>query len=130
MSSLRKNFPFLKKIELIQPSSNFDMEKYDVIFTTEKNLDYIYVNRVLEQKNLDDVRHKLRYTQQNITSKREENNEKELVDLNQLFSIIGNAILVDFKIIPISNKNIFKETVNQVVSYVNSLNPAELANVL
>lgn len=129
MSSLRKNFPFLKKIELIQPSSNFDMEKYDVIFTTEKNLDYIYVNRVLEQKNLDDVRHKLRYTQQNITSKREENNEKELVDLNQLFSI-GNAILVDFKIIPISNKNIFKETVNQVVSYVNSLNPAELANVL
>lgn len=65
MSNLRKNFPFLKKIELIQSSIHITQEKYDVIFTTEKELDYIYINPMLDQKNLENIRHQLRLIQQN-----------------------------------------------------------------
>ncbi|MDM5144991.1 hypothetical protein ICE98_02095 [Lactococcus lactis] len=64
MSNLRKNFPFLKKIELIQSSVKVVKSQYDVIFTTEKELDYLYINPMLDQKNLDDTRHQLRHIQQ------------------------------------------------------------------
>ncbi|MBD4919482.1 transcription antiterminator, partial [Xanthomonas citri pv. citri] len=56
MSNLRKNFPFLKKIDLIQNSVKVVKSQYDVIFTTEKEFDYLYINPMLDQKNLDNIR--------------------------------------------------------------------------
>lgn len=50
MSNLRKNFPFLKKIDLIQNSVKVVKSQYDVIFTTEKEFDYLYINPMLDQK--------------------------------------------------------------------------------
>ncbi|PCR99156.1 BglG family transcription antiterminator [Lactococcus fujiensis] len=130
MSSLRKNFPFLKKIDLIQPSFDFDKTRYDVIFTTETNLeDYIYVNRTLEQNNLDEIRHKLRAIQQNTKPVISDESEKEFVNLNQLFSI-GNSILTDFEIVNLENRSSLTDVVNQVVTHVNTSNPSELAYVL
>ena len=64
ISHLKKNFPFLKRIDIIQMSEIPDLAHYDVVFTTEKELDYIYVSRILDQKNTDDIRHQLRVIQQ------------------------------------------------------------------
>ncbi len=129
ISSLRKNFPFLKKIDIIQTSVNFDKTQYDAVFTTEKELDYIYVNRTLEQKNLDEIRHKLRMIQQTSKPVSVDSGEKDFANLNQLFSI-GNGILTDFKITEIDNLTNLSDVVNQVVSCVNSSQPEKLAELL
>ncbi|MCL2114087.1 MAG: transcription antiterminator [Streptococcaceae bacterium] len=129
MSSLRKNFPFLKKIDLIQSSTKFDKNLYDVIFTTEKELDYIYVSRTLEQKNLDDIRHKLRTIQQGSRAVSTDENQKNFINLNQMFST-GQAILTDFKVTHITNLSVLTDVVNKVVSTVNEDNQKELAKLL
>ncbi|MFC4651665.1 BglG family transcription antiterminator [Lactococcus nasutitermitis] len=129
MSNLRKNFPFLNKIDIIQTSARFDKSQYDAIFTTEKEMDYIYVSRNLEQKNLDTIRHKLRSIQQNTRTVKSDNNEKNFVNLNQLFSI-GNGILTDFTIREIENLPNLTDVVNQVVSFVNSSQTESLSQLL
>lgn len=130
ISSLRKNFPFLKKIDLIQPSASFDKKQYDVIFTTERNLDYIYVNRTLEQKNLDTLRRQLRNIQQNTKpSISSDYSEKEFVNLNQLFTI-GNTILNNFDITKLENQPKLTQTVNLIVNCIDSKDRQALAQLL
>jgi mannitol operon transcriptional antiterminator len=129
MSNLRKNFPFLKKIKLVQSSSKVDSSKYDVIFTTEKALDYLYVNRNLEQKNLDDIRHQLRTIQQKTKISKNETQEKNIVNLNQVFTA-GNQIIDRFSITELDNQAELTATVNQVVNCVNSNDPFDLAKLL
>ena len=129
ISSLRKNFPFLKKIDLIQPSSSFDKKTYDVILTTEKNLDYLYVNRTLDQKNLDDLRHQLRNIQQNAQPRTLDFSEKEFVNLSSLFAV-GNTILNTFEIVALDNPADLASTVNQIVALVDSPRPQELSQLL
>lgn len=129
MSSLRKNFPFLKKIDLIQSSTKFDQSQYDVVFTTEKELDYLYVSRTLEQKNLDDIRHKLRSIQQKTKTTSTDETQKSFVNLNQLFST-GNEILKEFRVEELTNLSVLSDVVNKVVNAVNKENKEELASLL
>lgn len=129
VSDLRKNFPFLKKIDIIQTSVKFDKSQYDAIFTTEKDLDYIYVNRTLEQNNLDEIRHKLREIQQTHRTIDFDSNEKSFINLSQLFSI-GNLILTTFQITDIDNQPQLSDVINQVVRLVNSSEPIILKKIL
>ncbi|MGF2028479.1 BglG family transcription antiterminator [Lactococcus lactis] len=130
MSNLRKNFPFLKKIELIQSSIHITQEKYDVIFTTEKELDYLYINPMLDQKNLENIRHQLRLIQQKsraLTSDSEK--EKNFLNLNDLFSI-GNEILKSFEILSLENKAELHDTVKQIIQRVNPEDSGELVHLV
>lgn len=131
MSDLRKNFPFLKKIELIQSSMKFEKSKYDVIFTTEKELDYLYVSRMMDQKNLDGLRQKLREIQQNKKVLRldEDEVQKDFIDLNALF-IVGNALVKGFEIKKITNKAVLSDVVTQIIHDVNPDDSGELVNLI
>lgn len=132
ISNLRKNYPFLKKIDIIQSSVNFDKTHYDVIFTTEKGSDYIYINHTIEQKNLDDIRRKLRVIQQSrvpINSSDPPSGKKFFVNLSQLFSI-SNGILTDFKITEIDDFKNLLDVISQIVALVNSNQPEILAKIL
>ena len=97
ISNLRKNFPFLQKIEILQLSQKLDNSLYDAIFTTEENLPYIYVDRVLTQHSLDEMRRRLRRIQQKARPIKTLNPQENFLDLNQLFSL-SNQLLTDFTI--------------------------------
>ena len=129
MSSLRKNFPFLRKIDLIQSSKSVDKNQYDVIFTTEKELDYLYVSRDLDQKNLDEIRHKLRIIQQNIDPSSSEEPQKSFVNLNELFKV-GNKLLASFEVTAIKNRADLTDVVKQVVKDVNVKDSGSLVSLL
>lgn len=118
INNLQKNFPFLKQIDIMQPSTKFDPNQYDVIFTTEHHLDYIYVDRYLQQKNLDDLRHRLRDIQQNgqhVTSNKVSEN---FVNINQLFAI-GQEIIEQFEIQEIKNVKNLSEVVAKITEMIN-----------
>lgn len=131
MSSLRKNFPFLRRIDLIQSSTKFDKNQYDVFLTTEKDLDYIYVSRTLEQKNLDDIRRKLRMIQQSTRKSAiySEDSPNNFISLNQLFST-GNLLLNEFEISKISNLPTITDVIHQIVQEIEVKNPKAIENVL
>lgn len=131
MSSLRKNFPFLRRIDLIQSSTKFDKNQYDVFLTTEKDLDYIYVSRTLEQKNLDDIRRKLRMIQQSTRKSAiySEDSPNNFISLNQLFST-GNLLLNEFEISKISNLPTITDVIHQIVQEIEVKNPEAIENVL
>lgn len=126
ISNLRKNFPFLTKIDLIQTSVKIDKASYDVIFTTERNLDFIYVERFLQQKNLDDIRHKLREIQQNGKPVKSHERDENFVNLNQLFNV-GNQIVKDFELSELQNSSNFAQTVEKITE---QLKLPELTNLL
>ena len=128
MSNLKKNFPFLRKIDLIQTTQDFDKSYYDAVFTTEKELDYIYVNLNLEHKNLDEIRHQLRMIQQN-TSVRADDNQKNIVNLNQLFTI-STTLINSFSIDTLDNLSVLTETIRSVVSMTQSTDKAALRKLL
>ena len=66
--------------------------QYDVIFTTEKEFDYLYINPMLDQKNLDDIRHQLRHIQQKSrTLTIDSKEQRNFLNLNDLFTT-GNEI--------------------------------------
>lgn len=130
ISDLRKNFPFLKRIDIVQTSAKFDRSLYDAIFTTEKELDnYIYIERALEPKNLDRIRHQLRDIQRHTSARRSDEANQSFINLNQLFSI-GNSILTDFTITKIDNLSSLTDVVNQVVNHVNLVQSQKIADIL
>ncbi|MDR2977115.1 MAG: helix-turn-helix domain-containing protein [Streptococcaceae bacterium] len=129
ISSLRKNFPFLKRIDIIQTSASFDKSMYDAIFTTEKELDYIYIDRSFEQKNLDVIRHQLREIQRHTKKNSHDDANQNLINLNQLFNI-GNDILSNFAITEIDNLPNLSDVVRQVVNSVNLPQNREVAELL
>lgn len=129
MSNLRKNFPFLKKIDLIQNSVKVVKSQYDVIFTTEKEFDYLYINPMLDQKNLDDIRHQLRHIQQKSrTLTIDSKEQRNFLNLNDLFTT-GNEILSTFEIKTLSNQPNLSDTVKQIAKTVNE-DDGELAELI
>lgn len=130
ISSLRKNFPFLRRIDIIQTSAKFDKSLYDAIFTTEKELDdYIYIERALEPKHLDNIRHQLREIQRNTKKVKHDDSVQNFINLNQLFNI-GNDIQTNFTIEKIDNLPNLTDVVNQVVKSVNLVQSKKIAELL
>jgi mannitol operon transcriptional antiterminator len=129
ISSLRKNFPFLRKIDIIQTSAAFDKSLYDAVFTTEKDLDYIYIERALEPKNLDSIRHQLREIQRHTRVSKSDDGSQNLINLNQLFNI-GNDILSNFSVTEIDNLPNLTDVIRQVVNSVNLVQNRKVAELL
>ena len=92
----------MKRIDIIQLSEIPNLEHYDVVFTTEKELNYIYVSRILDQKNTDDIRHQLRVIQQEARKANKEDEPRHTVDLSRLFSI-SNTLLEQFSLETLEN---------------------------
>jgi len=118
MSNLKKNFPYLKRIDFVQTSGDYDEASYDVIFTTEKDNDYIYVNRMTSGQDLDKLRRTLRKIQQEVKKPRDfKDEEGQFVNLNQLFNA-GNDILDGFEIEALTNQAELKTTVDEIVQLI------------
>lgn len=129
ISHLKKNFPFLKRIDIIQLSEIPDLEHYDVVFTTEKELDYIYVSRILDQKNTDDIRHQLRVIQQEARKENREEEPRHTVDLSRLFSI-SNTILEEFSLETLENPPHLQAVIELIVQRLGFSEKEGLARLL
>jgi len=123
IGKLRKNFPFLKEIDLISNVNHATNQKYDVVFTTEKELDYLYINPILDQNNLENIRVQLRLIQNKI--KRlpafELEEHKKNLNASDLF-LIGGEMLESFEILPLVNKPELKDTIKQIVKVISPKN--------
>ncbi|KST92908.1 Mannitol operon activator BglG family [Lactococcus lactis subsp. lactis] len=123
IGKLRKNFPFLKEIDLISNVNHATSQKYDVVFTTEKELEYLYINPILDQNNLENIRVQLRLIQNKI--KRlpafELEEHKKNLNASDLF-LIGGEMLESFEILPLLNKPELKDTIKQIVKVISPQN--------
>ncbi|GBG97330.1 BglG family transcription antiterminator [Lactococcus termiticola] len=116
MSNLKKNFPYLKRIDFIQSSADFNEGQYDVIFTTEKESSYIYVNRMPSGSELDQLRRRLRKIQQEVKQPRDfADTDGQFINLNQLFNA-GNEILETFTVSQLENEADLLATVRQLLA--------------
>ncbi|WP_285140630.1 BglG family transcription antiterminator [Lactococcus petauri] len=129
ISHLKKNFPFLKRIDIIQLSEIPNLEHYDVVFTTEKELNYIYVSRILDQKNTDDIRHQLRVIQQEARKANKEDEPRHTVDLSRLFSI-SNTLLEQFSLETLENPPHLQAVIELIVQRLGFSEKEGLARLL
>lgn len=129
VTNLKKNFPFIKQIEVLQSSAEFHEENYDIIFSTQSQTKYTKVDKVLNQENLDAIRKHLREIQRYQTPRKFNDYTSNYMQLPQLFQM-SNEIIENFEILKIKNKGRFRDVILQMTKKVFSENAHVLAYLL
>ncbi|MDR2833026.1 MAG: helix-turn-helix domain-containing protein [Streptococcaceae bacterium] len=115
VSNLKKNFPFVKQIEIIKSTSKFNEASFDAIFSTQSHPSYIKVNKVLNQENLDAIRHSLRKIQHNRKPRIFEEEPHAYMELTRLFQV-GDQIIHDFSIQTLNNQDNLHDVIEKIAT--------------